>query len=199
VSDLFEEPEEEEEEEEEPEAPTTLKRILAQLTQARIDERISTDKWQHAVGQTLSQYHLAAYAHGANIDLRQLTPEDHNLVQAVIDNQLKYLDGYATAWNQGRYNDRGEVALHRSEMYAAATIGTWWMGKTRGWPLPAWPGDGTTQCKTNCNCSWRIDVLEGEGNANAYWLLGGSDHCQTCSQRAEDWAPIQIRDGDLQI
>lgn len=118
-------------------------------------------------------------------------------MQTVVDRQKGFLEGFAKAFEEGRYKDREKVAQHRAEMYADATIGTWWMGHTRGWPLPAWPGDGTTQCKTRCRCSWDIRQLGGEGNADAHWLLGNVDHCQTCEQRAEEWAPIRIRDGEL--
>jgi hypothetical protein len=187
-----------------PDVPPTLVRILHNLTAKRADGTIDTDTWAHAFAQTLSQYHLAAYAHGAEIGLNQLTPEDHKLVQSVIDKQLEFLDGYKQAWEEGRYDGREETALHRSDMYADATLGTWWMGQTRGWPLPAWPGDGTTQCKTRCRCSWDIQpppegVGESEDNADAYWLLGNADHCQTCLQRSEEWAPLRIRGGELQL
>lgn len=181
-----------------PSVPITLTRLLGRLTEERAKGSIDTNTWEDAFVQALSQYHLAAYAHGAGVDLRKLSPEEHDLVQAVVDRQKEFLNGFAGAFNEGRYEGREEVALHRSEMYADATLGSWWMGHTRGWPLPAWPGDGTTQCKTRCRCSWRIDVLDGEGNADAHWLLGTADHCQTCMQRSEDWAPLQIRDGELQ-
>lgn len=182
-----------------PKVATTLTRILSRLTEERMSGSIDTRTWEHAFMQSLSQYHLAAYAHGAGMSLRQLTPEDHSLVQAVVDKQKEFLGGYAKSWNEGRYEDREAAAQHRSDMYADATLGTWWMGHTRGWPLPSWPADGTTQCKTKCRCAWDIQELPGEGNADARWVLGPADHCQTCMQRSEEWAPVQIRNGELQL
>ena len=179
--------------------PSTLIRLLANLTMERAEGRLDGDTWEHAFMQALSQYHLAAYAHGAGMKLRNLGPEDHKLVQAVVDRQKKFLQGFDHAFEDGRYEDRETVAAHRAKMYADAVLGTWWMGNTRGWPLPAWPADGTTQCKTNCRCAWDIQELEGEGNADAYWILGPTDHCQTCVQRAEEWSPVKIRNGDLQL
>src|SRR5438034_7206777 len=55
------------------------------------------------------------------------SPEDHSLVQAVVDKQKEFLGGYAKSWNDGRYEDREAAAQHRSDMYADATLGTWWM------------------------------------------------------------------------
>lgn len=182
-----------------PKVPVPLTRLLSRLTSSYAEGRIESAAWEHAFMQTLSQYHLAAYSHGAGLDLRQLTPEDHRLVQAVVDRQKDFLSGFARAFEEGRYTNRTEVAQHRAEMYADATLGTWWMGHTRGWPLPSWPGDGTTQCKTRCRCAWDIQPLDGPGNADARWVLGNADHCQTCMQRSEEWAPLHIRDGELQL
>lgn len=182
-----------------PKVPTTLVRLLEQLTTTLAEEGTDEETWEDAFAEALARYHLAAYAHGAGLNVHQLTPQDHKLVQAVVDRQKEYLQGFKQAFSEGRYADRTPVALHRADMYADATLGTWWMGHTRGWPLPAWPGDGTTQCKTRCRCSWNISQLSGDGNADATWLLGNADHCQTCMQRSEEWAPLHIRDGEVQI
>lgn len=180
-----------------PEAPLTLVRVLDRLTESLEAKETNEDTWEDAFAETLARYHLAAYAHGAGVPLKQLTPEDHDTIQAVIDRQKEFLRGFAQAWKDGRYKDRAEAAMRRAKMYADATLGTWWMGHTRGYPLPAWPGDGTTQCKTRCRCSWDIQQLEGQGNADATWHLGHADHCQTCLERSEQWAPLQIRNGEL--
>lgn len=179
--------------------PSTLSRTLEGLTKELSEEKLGVSSWESAFELALTQYHLAMYAHGAGIQVRDLTENDYDLVQSVLDRQKEFLKGFAQAWREGRYTNRLPTALHRTQMYADAVIGTWWMGNTRGWPLPAWPGDGTTQCKTHCNCSWHIEQLEGVGNADAYWGLGGTDHCQTCLQRSEDWSPLQIRNGELLI
>ena len=42
-----------------------------------------------------------------------------------------------------------------------------------------------------------IAELEGDGNYDCTWVLGKSENCQTCAQRAADWAPLQIREGRL--
>ena len=183
-------------------APTvvpTLTRVLSQLAVAAAEDELGEEEWEDAFDEALAQYHLAAYAHGAGVPIARLTPKERDLIQDVIDRQKEFVKGFKEAFLQGRYAGRPEVAARRAQMYADATLGTWWMGHTRGWVLPAYPGDGTTQCKTKCRCRWRIDVLPGEGNADAHWLLGSADHCQTCMQRSEDWGPVQIRNGELQL
>ena len=66
-------------------------------------------------------------------------------------------------------------------------------------PLPAMPGDGTSQCLTRCRCSWDITKLEGDGNYDCTWVMSDAEHCQTCRQRATDWAPLRVREGIVQL
>lgn len=54
------------------------------------------------------------------------------------------------------------------------------------------------QCLSNCQCRWEINQLEGEGNYDCHWRLGGTKHCQTCEVRAGEWNPLQVRGGMLQ-
>ncbi len=108
--------------------------------------------------------------------------------------QLEYLAAFrdeiqGAAWQPGW--------AARAQMYADSITNPYWSGKTRGWALPAMPGDGTTQCLTHCKCAWEIETLAGDGNADAYWRLGAAEHCQTCTQRAHEWSPLQIRGGEL--
>lgn len=77
-------------------------------------------------------------------------------------------------------------------------------GKRLKWPvLPAYPGDGTSLCKTRCRCHWsgyRVD-----GNAwHFFWELDYlAEHCSSpeiddqgrplgCLERGVIWAPLVI-------
>jgi len=59
------------------------------------------------------------------------------------------------------------------------------------WPdLPAYPGDGSTQCLSNCLCNW---VVERTPDAwHCYWTLGLAEHCQDCVARSQIWNPLVI-------
>lgn len=56
--------------------------------------------------------------------------------------------------------------------------------------LPAYPGDGSTECRSNCKCRW--EIVEGSRNVLAYWRLGAADHCRTCVDRSGRWNPYII-------
>ncbi len=86
----------------------------------------------------------------------------------------------------------------RAEMYAAATVASYYEGELWGIPLPAMPGDGSTFCLTRCKCHWRIETIdEKAGDWDAYRALIPTEHSQTCRDRAERWKPRQIRNYTL--
>lgn len=54
-----------------------------------------------------------------------------------------------------------------------------------------------SQCMQGCTCAWDVTELEGDGNYDCTWVMGAAEHCQTCVERAQQWAPLQIRDGEI--
>lgn len=102
--------------------------------------------------------------------------------------EIQSADEFMPGWNA------------RAESYASGIKTPYWDGATDMLPLPAMPADGTSQCLGNCNCQWRIEVIDEEaGDYDCFWELeSGSDHCQTCTERASQWNPLQIRDFELQ-
>lgn len=180
-----------------PRLPSQLAGVARRLTQRLIAGDTEVAAWEEALARALVEYHLASYADGAGIAPNQLTSQERRVIAKYVQLQLDYLQGFGNDLEAGRYAGKPLGAAARAAMYGGAANGSWWMGKTRGYVLPAYPGDGTTQCRTNCRCRWEIVPLEGSGNANAYWRLGAAEHCQTCAVRAEDWSPLEIRGGDV--
>lgn len=158
--------------------------------------------WLSAMRTAVRTGHTAAFlaglkARGRTIrEASDLTRDEQATLRGLIAAQLDYLQGFADDLAAGTMAPAGTAA--RAAMYARAVRGSYWSGRTFGLPLPAMPCEGT-QCRANCRCSWRVDQLEGDGNYDATWVLGALDHCQTCVQRAADWAPVRIRGGVLQL
>lgn len=173
-----------------------LRRIIAAATTAlegRISESGAVDAWQSTVTDAIGRYSLAAMMTGSGDD--QLSPEQLKAVKKAVQTQATFLDAFAleiqgaAAWQAG-WNAR-------AEMYASSIKAPYWTGKVKMLPLPAMPGDGSTQCLTNCGCAWDIQQLDGEGNYDCYWRRGKNDSCQTCVGRSARWAPLRIRDGEI--
>lgn len=87
----------------------------------------------------------------------------------------------------------------RSQLYINSARQAYERAKARalGVPdLPAYPGDGSTVCKSNCACSWRLEpIYDDDDNLigwNAFWELGAADHCPDCIQRSIQWNPLRL-------
>jgi hypothetical protein len=178
--------------------PRPLRRLMKQIrraVEAVTDNleagEITPDQWQATMTDTLTNAYPRAYKAGAGAD-----PDDR--AQALLDKQvaaqLKYLGNFAVEIKDGAEWQAGWNS--RAEMYADSIIVPYWTGATKMLPLPAMPGEGTT-CLTRCRCAWDVQSLDGEGDYDAYWRRGASESCQTCRQRAAEWAPLKIRGGRL--
>lgn len=169
------------------------------LTAALEAKRITPRRWRDRMAALLARYHYAAIAAG----MRQtaVPPEGVALLVRGVANQYSYLNNFYTevaaaeafkaAWRARAqmYVQSAGASFHEGDVYRQAG---------RFLPLPAMPKDGTTQCITNCKCSWVITVLDKEaGDFDATWTLGIADHCQTCTERAKQWSPLRIRGGVL--
>ena len=157
---------------------------------------ITLDAWYDAMRRQVIQAHSGMYRIGAG---RALSEDDRARLNARISRQLEYLDNWRGELEGAESYSEAGIA-RRGRMYMDATNASIQEGRLAaiGLPaLPALPGDGTTVCRTNCQCNWRIVQLEGNGNYDAYWRLNPAEHCDTCLERAEKWSPIRIRAGVL--
>lgn len=170
-----------------------LSSLIAAATEALGQDITQADAWYNEVARQLKRYTTAAYLSGAGVEVPG--PAAKTLLDQIVQTQLDYLAAFR---DEIKVTDEWEPRWNsRAQMYADSIKNPWWAGKTRGYPLPAMPGDGTTQCLTKCGCGWEIDELEGEGNADAYWRRAKSDSCQTCVEREQQWSPLRIREGVL--
>ena len=168
-----------------------LSSLIGAATEALEQGQGTPDDWYNEVARQIRRYTMAAYASG-DTSGRDVP---RKIVKAYVDTQLEYLSAFRDEIKAADEWQNGWAA--RAQMYAQSIKAPWWEGHTRGWALPAMPGDGTTTCLTNCRCSWRIDELEGSGNADAYWVVSDGERCQTCIERGSQWSPLRIRDGVL--
>jgi len=153
----------------------------------------SVEAWKQQFSQALAKYHTAALLVGQGNTT--LTPQGRRYLGKVVQAQLKYLNNFAVEIQDAAEFRPGWLA--RAALYAQGIGASYWKGATKMLPLPAMPRDGTSPCLSNCGCAWSIDELDGDGNYDCTWTLGALEHCQVCKQRANDWAPLRIRNGEL--
>lgn len=181
--------------------PPVLERLLSRLS-ARVDVLTSDLEagtmepmaWRDSMAATLARGHTAAWMIGQ--EGSDLAASDQKRLVRDLRSQLGYLDNFTVEIQDAAEFQKGWNA--RARMYSEAVGASYYAGKFKMWALPALPRDGSTQCLSRCNCSWDVQELAGEGNADAYWRLGPSESCQTCLERAQQWSPIRFRDGVLQ-
>jgi hypothetical protein len=173
-----------------------LSQSVALLMEGLENGRLDVNEWREAMERELLRYYTAAYMTGQ--DSPDLTTEARSVIRNYVNTQIKYLDNFALVIQTAEAFEQGWKA--RAEMYANGIKAPYWQGRVKVLALPAMPGDGTTQCLTNCGCEWDIQVVdEDKGDYDAYWVRGKQDSCQTCLEREAQWNPLQIRGGVLMI
>lgn len=168
------------------------------------NKQITIDEWQAAMEQEIANLHLTAQTIGVG-GIDNLTQDDLNHVLAVSEDQTTYLRKWADDLRQ-QMKDGKEINFTamkpRARMYgqaADATLQSSTLSHVGVPELPSVPRDNSTQCLSNCLCSWRIEKLDGEGNYDCFWILGQPEtvHCENCPKRAQVWNPLQIRAGSI--
>lgn len=154
------------------------------------DGDINLQQWTNQMRSTIKRTHIINYiiARGGN---RRMTQQDWGRLGGVIYNQYRYLDRFATDISGGNLT-LGQIQA-RSALYINAARQSYERGRTqgaRGISLPAYPGDGTSECFSNCRCRWQIEETDTEFLCS--WKLGEAEHCDTCVQRATLWSPLMI-------
>jgi hypothetical protein len=141
----------------------------------------SIGAWRKAMEVAIRRSQTAAYI-AASAERLGVTPAlikglsriERRELDARIDAQLKYLDGFVADLKAGKITMAQAQA--RAAMYAGSTRGTYYATRFPG--LDAYPGDGGTPCKSNCKCS-----LE-QRNGGLWWVLHPAEHCDGCVSRA---------------
>jgi hypothetical protein len=151
--------------------------------------------WQQEVSRQLARYHAAAMLAGSGASA--LSEAQRVAVTTDLATQLRFLGKFGIEIQDGAQWERGWNA--RAQMYAESIKTPYWRGAVKMLALPAMPGDGTSQCLTRCRCAWDVSQLDGDGNYDCYWRMSAKEDCQTCKQRALDWAPLRVRDGVVQV
>jgi len=165
----------------------------------RLKDGTSRQAFELEFRKLLKENYLAQYLTGKGGDAA-LQQSDYGRIGGMLAEQYKYLKGFIDDIWAGRYNDtpttvRVKQLQARMEMYFRSAREAYGRGKALavGFPidkLPAIPGDGSSECRTNCLCSWVYDETETEHLAT--WTLSVAEHCPTCVRRSQEWNPFRI-------
>lgn len=163
-----------------------IERLATQLAEGQI----RTSAWVLGMRDQLRKAYIAEYL-AAKGGRQNMTQEDWGRLGGLLQNQYRYLDQFARDINAGTMSDKQIAA--RAQLYGKSARQAYERGQVavRGMPpLPAYPGDGSTVCVTNCQCHW--EITETADQWLAYWTLGQAEHCPDCVRRANEWNPYRL-------
>jgi len=173
--------------------------VSSDLAELVADGRLSATDWQRLMRSELKTEYIREYMLGRG-GRPQMTSADWGSIGGSLAEQYRYLIGFTAQIAAGALT-AGQIKM-RSAMYINSAREAFFRGLSRafGIPngrLPAQPGDGSTECLTNCKCSWTIEPIYDEAGAiirwDCYWKYGETeDHCDTCRQREAAWSPYVI-------
>ena len=161
--------------------------VLKSFTQDYIDGNITIQQYSDQCRKIIKNTYIDMYSMGRG-GRNNMSQADWGRVGGMLKEQYSYFDKL-----MGQI-ERGEIspaqAMARLKMYINSANEAMWRGYVSNLPfkLPAYPGDGSTECLTNCRCEWYIVQIEGVGY-DCYWRLGEAEHCGDCVEHSTEWNP----------
>jgi len=154
--------------------------------------------WRDMMREEVKGEYLRQYMTGRG-GREQMTYSDWGRCGAMLKAQYKWLEGFAEQVATGELSEAQIRA--RARLYVDSARQAYEKGNARalGVPdLPAYPGDGSTMCLSNCACYWRIEEVFDEAGRpigwDCYWeLTSGAEHCADCEARGVEWYPFEVR------
>lgn len=161
------------------------------LADALLSGSISLTQWVNKMRKVQAETYLTAYLLGVG-GFHQADFVRLGDIGGLLSEQYGYLNEF------GRDIAAGILSLamlkHRSSLYLDSAVKMFERGRahTRGMgDLPAYPCDGSSECRNNCRCFWRI-VDRGD-HWDCYWIRTAiKEYCPTCVSRSQTWAPFVI-------
>lgn len=178
-----------------------LTRLAIREATARYLAGGSIATWEREMRAVLTRGHTAAALAGiaerlgvpldsALLSERRLSRAERAEIRQAIAKQFGYLDAFVQAVQDGSLSP-AQIAA-RAELYGGATRATYYGARWAEWELPFLPGDGATECKSNCRCASEVEDL-GDGTGLYHYHLGATErHCTTCPERAAG-SPYTVR------
>lgn len=159
---------------------------------------ISIGSWQIEMRAELRNMNAMMLITAAGGNKDEVESADWLKLGSELKSQYDYLEDFAHYIAENP--DMSEAAIAaRAGLYAKSTMATFWRQTADGMgiDLPAHPGDGDSECLTNCQCEWSFeDVPDDDNNVvavDATWNLNdGSHHCPTCEENSRKWNPIRL-------
>ena len=164
-----------------------LRQDLAGISYKAKSDEISNEDWSTEIITLVTAEYIRQWMLGKwSTEINQA---EIDIINRVASKQY----GYINATSKTLEALTIQEIVRRAGMYANSARQMYWqsLANRYGINLPAYPGDGSSECKSNCKCHWQIE--QGTNVILAFWRLGWADHCPTCTGRAARWNPYTIQ------
>lgn len=173
------------------------------INQQYVDGEITLSQWESEAIRIVKTINVQSFAKGVSGDWESITFQMWGKLGAHIKVQRARLRDFVNTLQGGTKSI--EYLNNRLKMYGSAARAAMLQADAweRGVPVlvvPAWPGDGTTNCRSRCRCRWAFQK-RGKNTWFATWHLGIADHCRTCVARANrqtGWYRLKIVNGVIE-
>jgi hypothetical protein len=170
---------------------------VTDLASDLVNDLITPQQWKESMISTIKDTYIDLYALGSG-GKNNLTQSDYGTIGAMVKKQYgqsSYLENFYNQIIDGNLTE-GQIGV-RSRMYVRSAEYAFAVSKDKNVDLPAYPADGSTQCRVNCRCEWKIEeVYSGDTliGYDCYWIVDyGAEHCPDCIDRGQRWNPYRVR------
>lgn len=168
--------------------------------------QMGADAWLVEMRQAVKDMHMQSLiiARGG---IENVTKSDYSRLGYYLSHdpthatmgQYQYLQRYARAVQEngiaalaGNASPYSEKYLKwRSDLYGGNAKASFYRG-LMGNLLPQVPGDGQTQCRTNCKCELHFEEGDKQGLVLVYWRMNPAEHCPDCIELSQKWNPLEV-------
>ena len=160
---------------------------------------LSMRRWTTNMQGMIKNSHIQEYVLGRG-GRGNMTQSDWGRLGHDIRDQYAYLRGFAEDIIAGRYEGKSADTIMaqltgRGGLYTESSSASFELGFLAGKGLdPSMlsqvPGDGKTQCMTNCKCHLVIREMDTEFHVD--WRLSDAEHCEDCVRLSNEWTPLII-------
>jgi hypothetical protein len=159
--------------------------------------------WQEQMHMFIKEIHAEAYSIGKSGRWSEMGFRDWGIMGNTVRQQWRFLQGWVDQILAHPTDYTSVQMSARAKLYASAATQSLERGISSEIGidpaiLPAWPGDGSSECRSNDRCRWVFRILsKARGNYNATWKMRYGESCRTCRERAKKWKRLKIRGGLL--
>jgi hypothetical protein len=143
--------------------------------------KLSLSDLNIAMREELRRGHALQLIAGKGGDKGAVSADDWLALGSVLKRQYAYLSRLSQQIESGEVGE-GDLT-RRAQLFARSARESYWRSATSGASLPAYPGDGSTDCVTNCDCDWE------QHEDGWHWIQHTSESCPTCTDRGAKWKP----------